>query len=279
MLSVDPEFEKLIDPLTDEEFQLLKDSMLEEGEAYMPLVVWNDVIVDGHNRYRIIKEHPDISYTVYEKEFSDRHAAKAWICKNQLGRRNLTPQQKKYLIGVQYNAEKQTHGGERGAVQNKETGRFTSSVQNEHLRSEQEKTADRIARENNIAVSTVRRNEKYALGTDAAEEISPGIKHELLSGKIKATDAEVASIATAPPERRPEMVRRIVEQRDDEKPRHTIDEESMLGTLRGVSNTMIRSCNRCFDLFPTLLSEPQYKKQVIEILGEMKTYILKIEEE
>ena len=80
-----------------------------------PLIVWNSYIVDGHNRFRIIQAHPEIKYTVFEKEFPDRYAAIAWICCNQLGRRNLTPQQKKYLIGQRYEAEKQTasfHGNQ-----------------------------------------------------------------------------------------------------------------------------------------------------------------------
>ena len=37
----------------------------------------------------------------------------AWICKNQLGRRNFTPEQKYYLMGKQYEAEKAAHGSDR----------------------------------------------------------------------------------------------------------------------------------------------------------------------
>ena len=62
--------------------------------------------MDGHNRYRILQQHPEIQFTIYEKEVPDRYAVIAWICKNQLGRRNLTSQQFKYLMGQQYKAEK-----------------------------------------------------------------------------------------------------------------------------------------------------------------------------
>ena len=65
-----------------------------------------------HNRYTIAKKHPEIPFTVHEKEFASRYEAIIWICKNQLGRRNLTPEQKKYLIGKQYEAEKFNHGGD-----------------------------------------------------------------------------------------------------------------------------------------------------------------------
>ena len=54
-----------------------------------------------------------LPFMVHEKEFSSRYEAIIWICKNQLGRRNLTPEQKKYLIGKQYEAEKCANGGDR----------------------------------------------------------------------------------------------------------------------------------------------------------------------
>ncbi|MCC8130069.1 MAG: hypothetical protein LIO51_09090 [Clostridiales bacterium] len=59
--------------------------------------------------------------------------------------------------------------------------------------------------------------------------------------------------------------------------RHIVDENSVLGSLRGVANTMIRGCNRCFEMFPTLLTEQAYRRQVVEILQEPKAYILELE--
>ena len=105
-LRIDPEFESKIPPLRDEEFKQLEENILADGVVINPLIVWDGVIVDGHNRYRILQKHPEIQYSTYEKMFPDRYAAIAWICKNQLGRRNLTPQQFKYLVGQQYEAEK-----------------------------------------------------------------------------------------------------------------------------------------------------------------------------
>ena len=95
-LRTDPEFESKIPPLTDEEFQQLETNILADGVVISPIIVWNGVIVDGHNRYRIVSRHPEIPFTTCEKAFADRYDAIAWICKNQLGRRNLTLEQKKY---------------------------------------------------------------------------------------------------------------------------------------------------------------------------------------
>ena len=201
-LTIDPEFEGKIPPLLEEELKQLEENILADGVVINPLITWDGVIVDGHNRYRILQKHPEIQFTTYEKKFPDRYAAIAWICKNQLGRRNLTSQQFKYLLGQQYGAEKVCHGGDRKSSQSK------SSVQNEHL-IEKEKTSQRIAKENNVSASFVRRSEYFAQGVDAADEVQPGIKQEILSGSIKPTEKAVAAIAKAAPEERPELVQKL----------------------------------------------------------------------
>ena len=87
---VDEEFERLIPPLSDEEFSQLEQNILEEGECHDPIITWNKIIVDGHNRWRIIQKHPDeVDYKCVEKVFLSRNDAMTWIINNQLGRRNL----------------------------------------------------------------------------------------------------------------------------------------------------------------------------------------------
>ena len=82
-----------------------------EGKLISPLIVWNNTLVDGHNRYEIVQEHPEISFSTMPLPFESREEVLAWICKNQLGRRNLTPEQKKFLIGKQYSVEHRKPGG------------------------------------------------------------------------------------------------------------------------------------------------------------------------
>lgn len=203
-LKIDPEFQGKIPPLTFEELEQLEKNIVNDGKVINPIIVWNGLIVDGHNRYAILQKHPDIPYTVHEKEFADRYEAIIWICKNQLGRRNLTPEQKKYLVGKQYEAEKALIPNEKGANQ------YTSLVggQNDH-QPKNEKTRARIARETNTTDSFVRRAEVFAKGIDAAEEAVPGTRQKVLSGEVKPTAAEIASVARAPPEERPALVEKI----------------------------------------------------------------------
>ena len=71
-LKVDPEFQGKIPPLTFEELEQLEKNIVNDGKVINPIIVWNRLIVDGHNRYAILQKHPDIPYTVHEKEFADR---------------------------------------------------------------------------------------------------------------------------------------------------------------------------------------------------------------
>lgn len=209
-LSVDPEFQSKIPPLTAEERSQLEANILEEGRLLNPLIVWNGFIVDGHNRFEILKEHPEIEYTILEKEFAGREEAIVWICKNQLGRRNLTPEQRRYLVGKQYEAEKRAHGGSR-----KMEGE-QPSCHGDNLVS-QPKTCERIAQENGVNWRSVIRSEKFAQNVDAAEAAVPGTREKILSGKVKPTAAELAAVSRAAPEERPSLVAELCRPRQEKR--------------------------------------------------------------
>lgn len=198
-LRIDPEFESRIPPLTDDEFEQLEENILADGVIISPIIIWNGLIIDGHNRFRIIEKHPHIDFTTCERNFNDRHEALAWICKNQLGRRNLTFQQKKYLIGKQYESEKAAHGGDRKSSEVKSSSQVGNLISSE-------KTCERIAKENDISRNSVLRAETFAKAVDIADEIDPGIRSEILTGKIKPTQNDVEMLTKAAPEERPALV-------------------------------------------------------------------------
>lgn len=93
-IMVDAEFKALIPPLSPEEYAQLEENCVREG-IRDPLVVWatpsgTQILVDGHNRWKIAVEHGGMHFDVVEKKFDTRADAEAWIIKNQLGRRNIT---------------------------------------------------------------------------------------------------------------------------------------------------------------------------------------------
>lgn len=195
-LKTDDEFRHLIRPLRRREYAQLEQNILSDG-CRDPIVVWNDVIVDGHNRYEICVRH-GISFETKDMEFECREAAIAWICANQLGRRNITEETRKFLIGMQYESEKVVT-----RIRNK-IGKNQHSLEDDAVNDEVEdvacrhRTAQRIAEENNVSAATV---QKYAIFTRALEEIGkkePKLVPKILSGQYKIAHKHVMEMAELP---------------------------------------------------------------------------------
>ena len=207
-LKIDPEFQSKIPPLQFEEEQQLEQNIITEGRLLNPIIVWNGYILDGHTRYRILKKHSFIKYEVEEIQLANRYEALAWICKNQLGRRNLSPERKKFLLGKEYESTKLAVGGQPGNC-----NPVKRCGQNDHIVSEK-RTCERIASEHGVGEKTVRRAEKYSRGIDAAEEAVPGAQEEILTGRIKATDAQIAALPAIPKEERPAILEELRKGKD-----------------------------------------------------------------
>lgn len=305
-LIIDPEFRDKIPPLTEDEFSLLEENILSDGAVVSPLIVWDGVILDGHNRYEIIQKHPELTYAVHKKSFANRFEALSWICKNQLGRRNLTPQQKKYLIGQRYEAEKQAdafHGNQHTASD--ESG----AVQIEPHQNGRHVTRAKIAKDTNMSDSYVMRAGWYAQGVDAAEEVLPGIKQEILTGAIKPTETAVAAVAKADPEERPKLAADLKKSKDDkdkkprpayhktppasskkaemqkiaeisaemERDKNPSTEENVLCSLDGEINSFMELFDHIFQEYPRLLSDGHYRQELVRTMQKLKQYIETIE--
>jgi hypothetical protein len=86
-ITIDPEFKALIPPLAPEEYAQLEANIRAEG-CRDPLVLWDGVIIDGHNRHEICTKH-GIGFEKISKTFADRESVMLWMIDNQKGRRNL----------------------------------------------------------------------------------------------------------------------------------------------------------------------------------------------
>ena len=204
-LQIDPEFRDKIPPLTEAEFQQLRENILADGEVYEPIAVWNGTIVDGHNRWRIIQEHPEIPYKVKEMDFADKWAAFEWMYRNQLGRRNLTEQQREVLIGEMYKARKRSHGASDGFRGNQYSEVCT---QNGNLPDEAPaRVSEQIARELGIAKNSVIRAERFTDGISILKDVSPEAADKVMSGNANVTKDTIRSI----PKMEPDEVSKVAE--------------------------------------------------------------------
>ncbi len=198
-LTIDPEFRDKIPPLSSDEFAKLEENILADGEVREPLVVWHNTIIDGHHRWAIIQKHSLTNYKVKQMDFPDKWAAIVWMCRNQLGRRNITDEQKTALIGEAYKAQKLTQGNH---AQRGTNGKYLSA-QNGHLG---EKTAEIVAKNFGVGRETVKRAEHFIDGLGEAEKVSPGIREAILSGEVNVPKTVIAEIRNMPEEHRPAVV-------------------------------------------------------------------------
>ena len=207
ILRVNPKFEQIIPPLAADEFAQLEENILKQGRVTDPIKVWNGVIVDGHHRYKIIQKYPEIPYTTDEIKFDNEYEAFVWICNSQLGRRNINELHRAYLLGKRYRIEKKLNGGDRKSKDAKSLGQNSQVIPHQSTRS-------KIAEETKTTEAYVRQSDEFARGVDAADEILPGIKNQMLSGNLNVPKSEVTAIARLPVEQRKEAVELLLVPKD-----------------------------------------------------------------
>ncbi len=193
---VDPELRELIPPLRDEERQALEENIRRDG-CRDPLVVWrgHDILLDGHHRHEICQRH-GIDFAVTEVDLPDWEAAADWIDANQLGRRNLTPDQAALLRGRRYNRLK------------RKQGRPSKSPQNEDFGG---KTAARLAREHGVSRQTIERDGRFAAAIEKTAAIEPDLERKVASGKGPAKAAIVKAAELL--ETHPDQARAVLDGR------------------------------------------------------------------
>lgn len=134
---IDEEIQKhILPPLHPDELPKLEANILSDGEVREPLVVWNGILLDGHNRWAVIQKHPELPYKVKEIDLPDRWAAIRWIQNNQLGRRNLTEAEKKLIVGNMYRAEQKALGASDGFRGNQYTSSQVNGPKHDRARYE-----------------------------------------------------------------------------------------------------------------------------------------------
>lgn len=192
---IDPEFQRLLMPLAPEEYAQLERNIVDFG-CKSPLQLWDGILIDGHNRYEICGKH-GIKFGVEYVDLVDRKDAHDWIINNQLGRRNVTPEQASYLRGKRYNAEKNSLGGNRGNQYTK-----VANPQNEGLA-----TAQKLADEYHVGRATIERDAKFAEAVDAiADNAGEDARRAILSGESNLSKKEVLQVAELEPEQQREVM-------------------------------------------------------------------------
>ena len=271
-LIIDEGFKTLIRPLYKQEYLQLEENILADG-CREPISVWNGIIVDGHNRYDICKRH-NIPFSTVEMHFDCREEAISWICANQLGRRNLTQETRKFLIGMQFENEKIASEKKNKYGKNQYTSEKVSppyevfDPNNTDTAPSRSKTASRIADENHISRATV---EKYATYTKAIQKIGrkePDLVPKILSGRYKISHENLIHLSEMP-EKDIKIINRRLEHKGPEFLRYQTTRSEIQNSSPPPPKTVPKtkeSSTVCPPSTPSIKDMPQYDPDS-EIIG------------
>lgn len=195
------ELRNLIPPLLDDEFKQLESNILEHG-CQSPLQLWQAnkkvlnlpytkedelayILIDGHNRFKICTTH-NLPFEIYQLSFDSLKDAKDYMINLQLGRRNLSPTQIAYFIGLRYNNEKVDKAENLSKGQNVPS---RENIQNFAENSPKGQnvpsgisTAERLAKEYKVNAKTIKRDAEFAKGL---EKLSSDLRNKILIGEEK----------------------------------------------------------------------------------------------
>jgi hypothetical protein len=118
---VKEELKAYIDPLTADEHDALERSILAEG-CRDALVLWNDVLVDGHNRYGICQKHDLPFQTVQNTRFQSMDDVHLWMIEQHLGRRSVSDFQRGVLALRKRDILAERHRTEQAQLQKESDG-------------------------------------------------------------------------------------------------------------------------------------------------------------
>lgn len=197
ILQIDQEFKELIPPLSKEEFNLLEENILKFG-CIDPICTWNNTIIDGHNRYSICTKH-NLKFNIQAFNFELREEAKDWICANQLGRRNISDETRKYLIGKRYEMEKILLNNPGGKNQYSKIYKENEEIKEERDRIHRPVTAIKLGKEYNVSTRTVLTYANYSKAIDKLNTEEPDLTQKILNGEIKVPQNQVIRISKLSP--------------------------------------------------------------------------------
>lgn len=209
-LIIDETFRELIRPLHAKEYRQLEENILADG-CRDPIVTWNGIIIDGHNRYEICKRY-NLPFTTVEMEFDSRESVIVWICLNQLGRRNISEETRKYLIGMQYENEKVINARRNAKGVNQYSHKDEQSRPRgrpSYQREDKSYTMDRVADDHHVSRGTVQKYARYASALETIRKKDPKLFPKILSGRYKISHENIVHLSSLPPEEIKKLEKRL----------------------------------------------------------------------
>ena len=181
--------------LNDTEYSNLEQSIIKDG-CRESIILWNNTIIDGHNRYEICKKH-HIEYKTITKQFDNLTQVLKWVDTNQLSRRNLTDEQRTILLGrisKTFKVDKQEN------LKIGPKGQNVSSGINQQT----------AAKELGLSTKTLQRAEDYLEATEIIEKnVGKETIDKIISREVIIPKQDLIKISKQKPEEQIKTIKRI----------------------------------------------------------------------
>lgn len=220
-ITINEDLRVYIDPLTEDEFTALEHSLLSEG-CRDALVLWGDLLVDGHNRYAICQKHGIPFNTVQNNRFQSIDDVHLWMIDNHLGRRSVSDFQRGILaLRKREIVSARRAQAQQASVEPASTNRDTDTHASPEAQASPPLTREAMARAARVSSATLGQIEK--IQKTAAPELVDAVKSGVISINAAAAVAslpnekQVAAVAAGKKELR-QAARQVREARLPPKP-------------------------------------------------------------
>ena len=255
-LRLNPEYDKLLPRMSEEEFAELKISIQTEGQHY-PIIVNEDLeVLDGHHRFRACVElgiEPDFEV----RKFDDKLLEKKFVIEANLRRRHLNNFQLVELAVPLLEIEKalakkrQSKGGKNG--RDLQLGLASDDTQAEPI--VKAKATDMVAKKAGVSTRTFERGKKII------EKASEEEKQKLREGKVSIAKVYQEIVNEGKPQKVPEPIKQ-------ESPRDLLNRTDLAVFLERLNkgelfcpscgNAMLE-CSKCHKTLMVLLEAKKTK--------------------
>ena len=264
-ITINEELRSFIDPLTPVEYAALERSLLADG-CRDALVLWRDVLIDGHNRYDICRKHNIPFRTVANDKFDSIEDVMLWVIDNNLARRSVSDFQRG-MLALRKKEIVAARAAQRAAQQPAEAAPEQAAPEAADDPSDPPwSTREDVAKAARVSANTLSQIER--IRKTAAPELVDAVR----SGTISVSAA--ASVASLPPEAQVAAVaggrkelqqaaRHVREQKAGAKPKKETVPESPEDQVKALRAQV----GELKDRVATLMTENEVLRQKLAALG------------
>jgi polyhydroxyalkanoate synthesis regulator phasin len=258
------ELRSFIDPLTPVEFAALERSLVAEG-CRDALVLWRDVLIDGHNRYDICRKHDIPFRTVQNDRFESLEDVMLWVIDNNLARRSVSDFQRG-MLALRKKEIVAARAAQRAAEAPPEQPDAAGDDAAADPSDPPWSTREDVAKAARVSANTLSQIER--IRKTAAPELVDAVRSGAISVSAAATvaslpqEAQVAAVAGGKKELR-QAARQVREQKAGTRPKKEVEADSPEDQVKSLRSQV----GDLKDRVATLMTENEVLKQKLAALG------------